>query len=118
MFNSIDDYIAQQDPEKQEILWKVYNAIRTALPNAKEKIVWQMPTWWDDYNLMHFSAQKTYILLFPGQQAIEHFATVLLASEYHFSNVAIQFPYSSVPLKLIQEIAEYVNVNATMAEVA
>lgn len=118
MFNSIDDYIAQQDPEKQEILWQIYNVIHTALPNAKEKIVWQMPTWWDGYNLIHLSAQKNYILLFPGQQAIERFATILLASEYHFSKVAIQFPYSSVPLKLIQEIAEFVNANATMAVVA
>ena len=45
--------------------------------------------------------------MYPGPEAVEHFAPVLKERGYKYSKGAIQFPYGNVPLELIREIAQY-----------
>jgi uncharacterized protein YdhG (YjbR/CyaY superfamily) len=54
-------------------LKKVRGAIRAAAPHAAEKISYQMPTYWDGRNLIHFAAFKRHIGVYPGAEAMEHF---------------------------------------------
>lgn len=55
VFTTIDEYIALFPPEVQEILEQIRQTIRKAAPEAAEKISWQMPTFWQKENLVHFA---------------------------------------------------------------
>lgn len=104
--NEIDEYIASQPAKLQILLLNVRMAIRQALPDATEKISWQMPTFWQRRNLIHFSAQKNHLGIYPGAAAMKHFAPRL--TEYQTSKGAVQFPYKSFgpeQMALITEIA-------------
>lgn len=70
----IDDYIAACDPLHQPQLEKVCETIRKALPGSMECISWGMPTWRDRHNLIHMASQKNHIGIYPGAEAIVHFA--------------------------------------------
>ena len=59
--NSIDDYIAFQPDNVRPLLQKIREIIRAAVPEGVEKISWQMPTFWQGENLIHFAAFKNHI---------------------------------------------------------
>ncbi|MBQ9613291.1 MAG: DUF1801 domain-containing protein [Lachnospiraceae bacterium] len=107
MENVIDEYIAAQDPDKRSVLKLVRDVIREALPDAEERISWQMPTWWKGHNLFHFAAQKTHLGIYAGREVIEHFAPVFKEHKYKFSKGTVQFLYYAVPFDLIREMALY-----------
>ena len=103
---TIDAYIAAQAESVQPYLHQVRDAIRAALPDAQERILWSMPTYWNRHNIIHFAAFKNHIGLYPGEKAIEHFAGRL--TEYKTSKGAVQLPYNKpLPLQLISEIAQW-----------
>ena len=67
-----------------------------------------MPTYWKGQNLIHFAAHKNHLGIYPGAEAIKHFAPRL--TNYKTSKGAIQFPYKglvSEHLSLIREIADW-----------
>ena len=104
--SSIDQYIESQPKEIQPILTKLKEEIRSVLPQATEKISWNMPTFWDRTNIIHFAAHKNHLGIYPGDKAIEHFEDCL--SEYKHSKGAIQFMYDRpIPYELIKEIAKW-----------
>ncbi len=105
-YQTVDEYIFQFPAEVQEKLHLLRNLIKETVPEAKEKISWQMPTY-DLYgNLVHFAAHKNHIGFYPGPSGIEIFKTQL--AEYKSSKGAIQFPMSKpLPLELIGEIIRY-----------
>jgi uncharacterized protein YdhG (YjbR/CyaY superfamily) len=108
----IDEYIANQPAYLQVMLLNVRSAIRQALPDAAEKISWQMPTFWKGRNLIHFAAQKKHLGIYPGAEAMKHFTPRI--TEYKTSKGAIQFPYNSFgaeQIKLIAEIAAWCGEN-------
>lgn len=103
---TIDQYIEGQPEERQPYLAAVRETIRSAIPEAEERISWSMPTWWRGKNLIHFAANKKHIGLYPGDEAVLHFAPELAG--YKFSKGSIQIPYSSeLPLELIGRIARW-----------
>lgn len=104
--NSIDEYISLQPEEVRPILNELREALRSVLPEAQEKISWRMPTFWKKHNIIHFAAFKNHIGIYPGDQAILHFADCL--TEYKTSKGAIQLPYKKpIPLELIKDIAKW-----------
>lgn len=102
----IEDYIAAQPGNIRPYLRQVLDALRAALPGAEEKIAWGMPTFRGRINIIHFAAHKNHMGLYPGSEAIEHFAESL--KEYQTSKGAIRFPYDKPPaLELIAQIARW-----------
>jgi uncharacterized protein YdhG (YjbR/CyaY superfamily) len=104
----IDEYIAGQSEEVQSILVKVREVIRAAAPNAVEKISWQMPTYWQGENLIHFCAHKKHLGIHPG--AIDRFPDKLKKrlGGYKTSKGAIQFPYDKpIDYELIADITRW-----------
>jgi len=91
MKTPIDEYIAAQDAKIQPILKKVRETIRAAAPNATEKIVWRMPTFWQGENLIHFAVFKNHLGIYPGDLSLAPFKDRLAG--YHTTKGAIQFPY-------------------------
>jgi uncharacterized protein YdhG (YjbR/CyaY superfamily) len=107
----IEQYMEDQPDLAKPHLLTTYEAIRSVIPDAKEKISWRMPTFYDTRNIIHFCAFKAHMGLYPGQDAIVHFKKRL--QPYRFSKGAIQFPYDEpLPVSLIQEITLWVRTHA------
>ena len=88
---TIEEYIERQSEQAQTFLRQVNNTIKSAIPDAVEKISWSMPTYWKKHNLIQFAAFKKHIGLYPGPEAVNIFAERL--KEYKTSKGAIQLPY-------------------------
>ena len=100
---TIDAYIAQQRPEVQPLLEQVRAAIRKAAPDATEKISWQMPTFWQGENLIHFAAFQKHLGIYSGDLSQAPFADRLAG--IITTKGAIQFPYGTpIDFDLIADI--------------
>jgi len=103
--DTIDAYIDDQPAEIRDLLRKVRATIREAAPDAKEKISWRMPTFWQGENLIHFAAQKAHLGIYPGDLSENPFEERLAG--YHRTKGAIQFPYDKVDFPLIADITRW-----------
>jgi len=102
-YTNIDEYIEAHPVEIRPLLKKIRKTIRAAAPKAIEKLSWQMPTFWQNENLIHFSVHKNHIGIYPGSEAIIKFAKKL--EGYKTSKGAIQFPLDKpIDYALIEEI--------------
>lgn len=105
-FTNIDEYIAQFDGAKQQLLQDIRQAIREAAPEAKETISYQMPTFRQQGNLIHFAMAKQHLGIYPGPAAISHYSDQLAG--YKTSKGAIQIAFDqALPIKLIQDIVRF-----------
>jgi len=105
--DSIEAYIAEQADDVRPILSKVREIIREIAPEATEKISWQMPTFWQGENLIHFCAQKKHLGIYPG--ALENLPEEILnrLDGYKTTKGAIQFPYNKqIDYELIADITK------------
>jgi uncharacterized protein YdhG (YjbR/CyaY superfamily) len=103
---SIDEYINSQATEVRPILQKVREIIHGIAPEATEKISWQMPTFWQGENLIHFAAFKKHLGIYPGDFTKAPFVERL--AEYKTSKGAIQFPFKKeIDYELIADITRW-----------
>ena len=101
---TIDEYIAVQDEAVRPKLNEVRAILRSALPDAQERISWSMPTYWKGQNLIHFAASKKHIGIYPGGEATTVFAEELTGIDV--SKGTIRLPYDKeLPAELIKKIA-------------
>lgn len=101
--NTVDDYIADQPAEVRPILQSIRQTIAAAAPQAVEIISWQMPTFWQGENLIHFAAFKDHIGIFPGGEAVAVFQEHLTG--YKTSKGTIHFPLKKpIDYQLITDI--------------
>lgn len=102
----IDDYIAGFEGKTQDQLKIIYKVIKETAPELEEKISWGMPTFALSHNIIHFAAHKAHIGLYPGAEAVEHFADALKG--YKTSKGAIQFPIDrEIDTDLIRRILQF-----------
>ena len=105
-FNSIDEYIATFPADIQKLLQEIRAVIKSAAPDAEEKISYQMPTFFLKGNLVYFAAFKNHIGFYPAPTGIETFAQDL--SQYKGAKGSVQFPLDEpMPLDLITKIVKY-----------
>ena len=105
---TVDEYILAQDEGIRDPLQSIRSVLKSELPDATEKISWSMPTYWKGHNIIHFAAAKKHIGLYPGPEAVEHFAEKLDQAGCPYSKGAIRIPCSvELPLSLIAEIAAW-----------
>jgi uncharacterized protein YdhG (YjbR/CyaY superfamily) len=102
----IDDYIQTAAPAKQSRLRQIQAAIKTELPDATEKLSYNMPTYWQGHNLIHFAAFKHHIGIYPTPSALVAFADEV--ADFPHSKGALQIPDDrELPLDLIQRLARF-----------
>jgi len=107
-FKSVDDYIASQPKAIQDILERVRNVIREALPGAEEVISYKIPAYkLRGESVIYFAGWKQHYSLYPAtKRVIAKFKEELAA--YQISKATIRFPLSQpVPVKLIGRIAKF-----------
>ena len=103
---TIDEYIAGFPPGIRRRLEEVRSTIRKAAPAAEEAIAYQMPTFRQHGNLVHFAAFKNHIGFYPAPRAIEQFKKELAA--YEGSKGTVRFPLDQpIPLGLIGRMVKF-----------
>lgn len=103
---SIDEYILAAPKEDQRLLTAMRSTIAKANPGVTEKIRYQMPTFYQNGNLVYFAAFKNHIGFFPTASGVREFEDELTA--YKHSKGAIQFPKDKpLPLKLVKKMVEF-----------
>ncbi len=112
---SIEEYIAGFPKEIQLLLNKMRALIWQSAPDAREVILYAMPTFRLEGNLVLFAAYKQHIGFYPAPSAINAFAEELKG--YPNSKGADQFPLDKpLPEDLIQRIVKFrVEENTTKA---
>ena len=103
---TIDAYIASFPEDVQAILQRIRMTIREAAPEAEETIKYQMPTFTQQGNLVHFGAFKKHIGFYPVPTGIEAFKDELAG--YVQGKGSVQFPLDQpIPYDLIRRIVEF-----------
>jgi uncharacterized protein YdhG (YjbR/CyaY superfamily) len=102
-YKTIDEYILSFPRPVQVKLNQIRKLIRAIAPQAREKISYQMPTFYLNGNLVHFAAHSNHIGLYPTPSAGAMFKREL--SGYQHGKGSIQFPLEKpLPLELIRKI--------------
>ena len=105
-YRNTDEYIQACPVEWQDKLNELRELIKKNAPNATEKLSWNMPTFYQQGNLIHFFLYKHHIGLYPGADAIVYFKEQL--TEYKTTKGAIQLPlHKPLPKTLIEAIVKY-----------
>jgi uncharacterized protein YdhG (YjbR/CyaY superfamily) len=105
-FTSVDEYIATFPPEIQRLLQTVRATIREEAPDATERIAYQMPTFWQHGNLVHYAVLTHHIGFYPTSSGVAAFASEI--GPYFSTKGAIRFPLDEpLPLDLIRRITRF-----------
>ncbi len=103
-FQTIDEYIDTFSGETQRRLQDIRSLIKKLVPEVKEKISYQMPTFeLNGKNLIHFAAFKHHIGIYPTPSGVEAFQEEL--APYKKNKGSIQLPLDMpIPMDLIKKI--------------
>ena len=113
--DSIDAYIASAPKNTRGLLKELRKAIKDAAPGAVEKISYQMPTYSQNGNLVHFAAYAGHIGFYPAPSGISKYAKQLAG--FKGAKGSVQFPLDQpLPLELIARIVRF-RVKENMAKV-
>lgn len=103
---SVDAYIESFPEDVQAKLQAIRSAIKAVVPEAREKISYQMPGFMYKGPLMYYAAFPKHIGLYPTPNGVEEFKSEL--SQYKQGKGSVQFPINeAVPLELITRIAVF-----------
>ena len=103
---TIDEYIAGFPHDVQEILEEIRSTIKSAAPEAKEAIIYRIPTFTLKGNLIHFAAFKKHIGFYPTPTGIEKFKDELAV--YEGAKGSVRFPLDKpIPFDLISRIVKF-----------
>lgn len=114
--DSIDAYISKFPSDIQTILLTLRKVIKETVPEATEKISYQMPSFFLNGVLVYFAAFKNHIGFYPTASGITAFQEEL--AEYKIGRGSVQFPITKpLPYDLIRRIVKFkVEENMTIAE--
>ena len=106
IISSVEEYISTFPKDIQVILENLRSIIKKAAPNAEEKISYNMPTFYQNGNPVHFAAYKNHIGFYPTPSGIDNFKDEL--KNFKTSKGAIQFPIDKpLPKHLIKKIVKF-----------
>ena len=105
-FQSIDEYIAACPPDSQDYLRQIRKLIRSLVPDAKEKISYQIACFeLNGMNLIHFAGWKKHVSLYPVPPGSEAFESQI--KPYVSDKGTVKFPLDEpLPIKLIERVVK------------
>jgi uncharacterized protein YdhG (YjbR/CyaY superfamily) len=89
-YSSVDGYIRSFPEHIQKKLEELRNVIKELVPEAQEKISYQMPAFFLNGNLVWFAGYSKHIGFYPGANGIDAFKSEL--SKYKYAKGSVQFP--------------------------
>lgn len=107
MTRKLIEYIASHPKNIQNILQKIRQIIKKAVPRAKEVISYGIPTFdLDNKHLVHFAAFKSHIGFYPTSSGIEAFKKEI--AEYKWAKGSVQFLIDQpIPYDLIKKMTVF-----------
>ncbi|GAB2638572.1 iron chaperone [Kribbella swartbergensis] len=105
-FTSVDEYIASFPADVQEVLEEVRRTVHAVIPDAGEKISYQMPTiTLDGKPLLYFSAWKDHISIYPIPPVDDALAADI--APYRSGKGTLKFPLTKpIPYNLITHLTQ------------
>ena len=116
-FQSIDEYIAACPPDSHAYLRQIRKLIRSLVPDAKERISYQMAAFErNGKNFIHFAGWKKHVSLYPVPAGSEAFERQI--AKYAGGKGTLKFPLDEpLPLKLIERVVKlHLDVNKKQAK--
>jgi uncharacterized protein YdhG (YjbR/CyaY superfamily) len=113
-FTSVDEYIESFPDDVRDILQKVRQTIHAVVPDAGEKISYQLPTiTLDGKSLMYFSGWKEHISVYPIPPLDDALAQEI--TPYRSGKGTLKFPLDRpIPYELITRLTQaFVTARAT-----
>lgn len=107
-YNNIDAYIGTFPEDVRKILSELRSVIRNTIPEVKERISYNMPTFVvEDEDIIYFAAWKSHVSLYPFTKEMEEAFTE--TKDYNTSGKGtIQFPFDKpLPYPLIKKLIEF-----------
>jgi len=105
---SVDDYIIRYSPEVQQILEEIRQAIKIMVPEAKERISYNMISFKFHGNLIYYGAFKKHIGFYPASMTVFEKFKDKLKIYKQSGKGTVQFPYEKpIPLNLIKQIVQF-----------
>jgi uncharacterized protein YdhG (YjbR/CyaY superfamily) len=103
---TVDEYLAALPPEERAALEKVRASIRSAAPEAEEKISYRIPMYTQHGHLVGFAAFKNHLSLFVTDSEVpERFAKDL--EPFTINHTTIQFTVDKpLPAALVKRIVK------------
>ncbi|MBN8657915.1 MAG: DUF1801 domain-containing protein [Anaerolineae bacterium] len=105
-FQSIDEYIAECPPESQDYMQQIRKLIRSLVPDAKERISYQIAAFErNGKNIIHFAGWKKHVSLYPVPAGSEAFERQI--AKYVDGKGTLKFALDEpLPLKLIERVVK------------
>ncbi|MFI6681779.1 iron chaperone [Kribbella sp. NPDC050470] len=105
-FANVDEYIASFPRDVQEVLEEVRRTIRSVVPDAGEKISYQMPTVTvDGKALMYFGGWKGHVSVYPIPPVDDELAARI--APYRSGKGTLKFPLKEpIPYDVIARLTE------------
>jgi len=105
-FKSIDEYIAACPIESQAYLREIRKLIHNLVPDAKERISYQMAAFErNGRNLIHFAGWKKHVSLYPVPAGSEAFERQI--AKYAGGKGTLKFPLDEpLPIKLVERVVK------------
>ena len=101
---TIDEYIAGFSPEIQVLLQKVRDTVRSAAPEAEERISYRMPAYFQDGVVVYFAAFKSHIGVYPP---VSDEKLKIALQPYAGPKGNLQFPLAeAIPYVLIRQVVK------------
>jgi uncharacterized protein YdhG (YjbR/CyaY superfamily) len=105
-YASIDDYIKSFPAPVRKKLVQLRMLIKKQVPDATERISYQMPAFFLGRNLFYYAGYSKHIGFYPGANCIEAFKSRL--SKYKHAKGTVQFPLNEIlPADLIMKMVDY-----------
>ena len=103
-FKSLDEYIAACPPESQAYLKQIRKLIHTLVPDAREKISYQIACFeLNGRNLIHFAGWKKHVSLYPVPAGSEAFERQI--KPYVSDKGTVKFSLDEpLPIKLVERV--------------
>ena len=110
-FATIDDYIASQPPEAQQLLQELRSIIKEAAPNAEEILNYKVPSFTlipggkREHQIM-IAGYAKFVSFYPFPSTIEHFSDDL--KDFKLGKGSVQFPLNKpLPKDLIFKMVQF-----------
>lgn len=116
VYSNVDEYIATFPADIRQRLETIRTAIRTAAPEAREKISYQIPAYELNGNLIYFAGYKNHTSIYPIPRGTQVFQQKV--QPYVFGRGTLRFAnHQPLPMQLIHEViqarlAEHLEKNA------
>ena len=90
-YKNVDEYIESREGIEKQYLIELRSLIKDCLPEAEEKLAWNMPSYKEGKYIVHFDSYKDHVNVYIGSERIEKFQNELKGLKKLKSGIQLSF---------------------------